>query len=76
MGVKFIIDSASDVLPHEAQAMGVSHLPLKVIFGEEEFADAVTITHEDFFEKLKSRLEKYEFASIRYIEYQGKLQKD
>lgn len=57
MGVKFIIDSASDVLPHEAQAMGVSHLPLKVIFGEEEFADAVTITHEDFFEKLTSSKE-------------------
>lgn len=31
---------------------------------------------KDFFEKLRSCLEKYEFASIRYTEYQGKLQKD
>ena len=54
MAVKFVIDSASDVLPAEAQAMGVTHLPLKVIFGQEEFADGVTLSHEAFFEKLEN----------------------
>lgn len=52
MGVKFIIDSASDVLPGEAKSMGVTHLPLKVIFGEETYEDAVNLSHREFYEKL------------------------
>ena len=52
MGVKFVIDSASDVLPEEARALGVAHLPLKVIFGQEEYSDAVDLSHGEFYEKL------------------------
>lgn len=52
MAVKFIIDSAADIIPSECDALGVAHLPLKVLFGEEEFADSVTITHGEFYEKL------------------------
>lgn len=52
MAVKFIIDSASDILPGEAEKLGVVHLPLKVIFGEEEFEDSIDLTHEEFYEKL------------------------
>lgn len=52
MAVKFIIDSASDVLPSEAAALDVTHLPLKVFFGETEYADAVNLTHQEFYEKL------------------------
>ena len=52
MAVKFVIDSASDVLPEEAKALGVYHCPLKVLFGEEEYADAVDMTHKEFYEKL------------------------
>ena len=52
MSVKFVIDSASDVLPEEAAALGAVHLPLKVIFGETEYADAVTLSHREFYEKL------------------------
>lgn len=52
MAVKFIIDSASDILPQEAQDLGLIHLPLKVLFGEQEYADAVDLTHQEFYEKL------------------------
>lgn len=52
MAVKFIVDSACDILPSEAKELGIIHLPLKVIFGEEEFADAVDLSHEEFYEKL------------------------
>ncbi len=52
MGIKFIIDSASDVLPSEAAELGVIHLPLTVMFGEETYRDAVDLTHEEFYEKL------------------------
>jgi len=43
MAVKFIIDSASDILPKEAEELGIVHLPLKVIFGEEEYADSIDL---------------------------------
>lgn len=52
MGIKFIIDSASDILPSEAKEMGLIHLPLKVSFGDEEFSDAVNLTHKAFYERL------------------------
>ena len=54
MAVKFIIDSAADIIPSECEVLGITHLPLKVLFGEEEFADSVTISHEEFYEKLTS----------------------
>lgn len=52
MAIQFIIDSASDILPSEAKELGFIHLPLKVMFGEEEYSDAVDLTHREFYEKL------------------------
>ena len=52
MAIQFIIDSASDLLPQEAQVMGITHLPLTVLFGEESYRDAIDLTHEGFYEKL------------------------
>ena len=52
MAIKFIIDSASDIIPSEAEALGLIHLPLKVLFGEQEFSDSVDLTHKEFYEKL------------------------
>ena len=52
MAVQFIIDSASDILPGEARELGLIHLPLTVLFGEEAYRDAVDLTHEGFYEKL------------------------
>ena len=52
MAVRFIIDSAADMLPEECTKLGIVHLPLKVIFGSTEYADAVDMTHHEFYEKL------------------------
>ncbi len=52
MAIRFIIDSAADILPDEAKALGMIHLPLTVRFGDEEYADAVDLTHHQFYEKL------------------------
>lgn len=52
MAIKFIIDSGSDLLPEEAQKLGLIHLPLTVRFGEEEYLDGVNISHREFYEKL------------------------
>ncbi|MGN0998438.1 MAG: DegV family protein [Faecousia sp.] len=54
MSVKFVTDSASDILPQEAQALGISLIPLKVVFGEETYEDGATLSHEEFFRKLTS----------------------
>ena len=49
MAVKFIIDSASDVLPGECKKLGAVHVPLTVRFGDKEFADAVDLSHKKFY---------------------------
>ncbi len=54
MAVKFVIDSASDVLLQECQAWGVTLLPLTIRFGAEEYADGITLSHADFYRKLAS----------------------
>ncbi len=52
MAVKFVIDSASDILPDEASELGIVLIPLKVVFGETVYRDAVDLSHRNFFERL------------------------
>ena len=55
MAVKFIVDSASDILPQECEQLGIAQvLPLKVLFGTKEYTDGDTLSHEDFYKKLIS----------------------
>ena len=52
MAIRIITDSASDILPKEAEKLNIKVLPLKTYFGEEEYLDGVTITNAEFFQKL------------------------
>lgn len=52
MAIRFIVDSASDILPSEAETLGIIHLPLTVMFGDTSYRDAVDLTHQEFYEKL------------------------
>ena len=52
MAVRLIVDSGADMLPAECEKLGILHLPLKVFFGETEYADAVDLSHREFYEKL------------------------
>lgn len=52
MGIRIITDSGSDITYEKAAAWGVSVLPMKTIFGEEEYLDGVTLSHREFYEKL------------------------
>ena len=69
MAVKIITDSASDISQAEAKQWGIQVLPLRTIFGQEEFLDGVTIDHQQFFQKLiesdtlptTSQLSPYEY---------------
>ncbi len=64
MAIRFIIDSAADMIPAEAEALGLIHLPLKVMFGETEYSDAVDLTHKEFYEKL---IESDEFPKTSQV---------
>ena len=72
MSVHIIIDSASDISKEEADRLDLHFLPLKTIFDHEEYLDGVTITHEQFYEKLiesdalptTSQIPPYEYEEI------------
>lgn len=72
MSVYFVIDSASDVLPNQAEALGnVKVIPLKVVFAEQEYADSVNLTHEEFFEKLASSKELPTTCQVPPADFEG-----
>ncbi len=52
MSVRIIIDSASDITKERADALHLDFLPLKTIFGEEEYLDGITLSAREFYEKL------------------------
>ena len=72
MSVRIVIDSASDITKERADSLNLDFLPLKTIFGEEEFLDGITITHREFYEKLiecgtvptTSQISPYDYEQI------------
>lgn len=52
MTVKIITDSLSDITSDVAKEIGVVVIPLTVIFGRETFLDRVTITTDQFYDRL------------------------
>lgn len=54
MSVTIIGDSACDMTQEEAARRGIILLPLRTLIDGEEYLDGVTITHEEFYEKLET----------------------
>ena len=52
MGIKILIDSASDITQEEAKKMGIEVIPLIVSFGDEQYFDGVNLNCKQFYEKL------------------------
>ncbi|MFC1874206.1 DegV family protein [Chloroflexota bacterium] len=52
MTVKIITDSLSDITDDLAQELGITIVPLTVLFGHEAFLDRVTITTDEFYARL------------------------
>ena len=52
MAVKIVTDSLSDITSDLAQELGVTVVPLTVLFGHETFLDRVTITTDEFYHRL------------------------
>jgi DegV family protein with EDD domain len=54
--VAIVTDSTADLTPEMVEEMGVTVVPLQVIFGNEAYREGVDITTEEFYERLvKSR---------------------
>lgn len=75
MSVNILVDSACDILPVYAQKLDINIIPLKATFGEEEFLDGVTMTHDEFFEKLVETDEFPHTSQIPPFEYQENFEK-
>lgn len=50
--LRIVTDSTSDLLPAEAQALGVTLVPLTVRFGDEQFRDGVDLDADAFYARL------------------------
>jgi len=68
--IRIIIDSACDMPKSEADKLNLDFLPLKTIFGEEEFLDGITITHDEFYTKLENSTENPTTSQISPAEYE------
>lgn len=51
--ITIITDSGSDLLKEEAEALGVTLLPITVRFDDREYLDGINITRDEFYEELR-----------------------
>ncbi len=49
---RIITDSTSDLTKEQQVALGIDIIPLTVLFGEDSYLDGVTLSHQQFYEKL------------------------
>ena len=52
MTVKIVTDSLSDITSDLAEEFGITVIPLTVLFGHEQYLDRVTITTDEFYNRL------------------------
>ena len=72
MSVRILCDSACDISQEQAKEWNITIMPLKTIWGEEEYLDGVTMMHKEFYEKLvetdvlptTSQLSPFEYEKV------------
>ncbi len=69
MAVRIATDSASDIPQEKAKEWGITVIPLKVRFGEEEYLDGVTLSPHEFYKKLIETDEIPKTSQISPFEY-------
>lgn len=62
--IKIVSDSGCDITQAEAKELNVTVLPLKILFGEKEYYDGVTINHQQFYNML---IESDEFPKTSLV---------
>jgi DegV family protein with EDD domain len=72
MAVRIIVDSACDIEKNKAKELNLEILPIKTMFGTEEYLDGVNLSHEQFFEKLIESEKMPTTSQIPPFEYEEK----
>jgi DegV family protein with EDD domain len=54
MAVRIVTDSTADIPPEQAQALGITVVPLTVFFGDEAYLDGVELDNATFYRKLQA----------------------
>ncbi|WP_026495269.1 DegV family protein [Butyrivibrio sp. WCD3002] len=75
MAIRIITDSASDIPQDKAKEWGITVIPLKVRFGEEEFLDGVTLTSDMFYSRLVESDELPKTSQIPPYEFEEEFEK-
>lgn len=75
MAIRILTDSASDISQEKAREWGITVLPLKVRFGDEEYLDGVTLSCKDFYRKLVEKGEVPKTSQITPYEYAQEYEK-
>lgn len=70
--IKILADSGCDIVESQAEQLGVTILPFTVRFGNEEFKDGFTLSHEQFFEKLIENSELPQTSQINEFTFTEK----
>ncbi|TMC97297.1 MAG: hypothetical protein E6J11_10470 [Chloroflexi bacterium] len=53
MPVRIVTDSTADISPQQAQALGITIIPLTVFFGEDTYLDGTELDNVGFYTKLQ-----------------------
>ena len=51
-GIKIVTDSTADIPKRVREQHGIEIVPLKLLFGEESFLDGISMTNEQFYQRL------------------------
>ena len=70
--IKILVDSGCDTEKDQAQSLGITVLPFSVRFGDEEYLDGFTLSHEQFFEKLIENAELPQTSQINQFTFEEK----
>ncbi len=52
MSVAVVVDSTSDIPEHTRQELGITEVPLLIMFGREQFRDGIDISNDEFYARL------------------------
>lgn len=75
MGIKIVVDSASDISYDEANDMGLVFLPLTITFGNKEYKDSIDITKDEFYDKLENDSELPKTSQVTPFQYEQAFEK-
>lgn len=67
--IKLVIDSTSEIGVEEAKDLGLTLIPMKVIFDDEEYLVGVNLTTQEFYQKLAEAKNLPKTTQINYTEY-------